>query len=115
MTFGIRTEVEEKEGATLIRLKGRLDATSTPVLEGKMAPFLSKSKVIVLDFAGVDYLSSAGMRLLLSATKKMKAKEGKLLLCALDEEVMELLKMSGFDKILLIYPTEKEALADLSS
>jgi anti-anti-sigma factor len=114
MTFGIATSVEEREGVTIIRLKGRLDATSTPVLEGKIKPFLEKSKMILIDFAEVDYLSSAGMRLLLSATKKIKAKNGKLVFCAIDEDVMEIMKMAGFDRILTIYATEKEALAALA-
>lgn len=113
MGLGIRVAVEEKENVLIVRLDGRLDATSTPVLEGKIKPLLDKSMRILIDFSGVDYLSSAGMRLLLSATKKMKAKNGHLVFCGLSDDVMEIIKMAGFDKILRIFPTEKEALAAL--
>ena len=68
---------------------------------------------LLLDFTDVDYLSSAGMRLLLSATKKLKAREGVLLLSGVGEEVMEIIKMAGFEKILAIFSSEKEALERL--
>ena len=65
---------------------------------------------LLLDFTRVDYLSSAGMRVLLSATKKLKMKRGALILFSVPEESLEVLKMAGFDKILHVCPSEKEAL-----
>ena len=64
----------------------------------------------MLDFTRIDYLSSAGLRILLSATKKLKEKKGTLILFSLQEEVLEIIKMAGFDKILHICLNEKEAL-----
>lgn len=113
MGLGIRVTIEEKGNIVILRLDGRLDATSTPVLEGKIKPVLEKQARVLMDFSDVDYLSSAGMRLLLSAAKKMKAKNGRLVFCGIDEEVMEIIKMAGFDKILEIFSSEQEALAAL--
>lgn len=113
MKLGIQVAVEEKENVVILRLKGRIDATSTPVLESKIRSFLESSSRLLMDFSDVDYLSSAGMRLLLSASKKLKAKNGRLAFCSMGDEVMEIIKMAGFDKILSIYSTEREALAAL--
>lgn len=113
MGIGIRVVIEEKENLAIIRIEGRIDATSTPVLEGKIRPSLEKATRVLMDFSDVDYLSSAGMRLLLAASKKLKAKQGHLVFCCMDDDVMEIIKMAGFDKILSIYKTEEEALKAL--
>lgn len=111
MSVGLRIEVEEIENRILLRIDGRLDAASAPILEKKIDLLLEEHQVhVLLDFLRVDYLSSAGMRLLLSATKKLKAKQGFLILFSLGEEVEEIIKMAGFDKILHICASEKEAL-----
>ena len=111
MTVGLNVKIEEEQGKTIIRVEGRLDAASSPNLENKLNELINAGKKqLLLDFAKVDYLSSAGMRLLLSVTKKLKTIDGKLNFCSINEEVMEIIKMAGFERILAIYPTEKEAL-----
>jgi len=110
MTVGLNVKIEEDKEKTIVRVEGRLDATSAPILENKLSELITgKKKLIILDFAKVDYLSSAGMRLLLSTTKKLKAGDGKLHFCSINEEVMEIIKMAGFERILSIFPTEQEA------
>jgi len=111
MTVGLHIESEEQHGVIILRLDGRLDASSSPILEKALGPYLSKKKNILLDFLKVDYLSSAGMRLLLSTSKKIKAHEGQMALSSMNEEVMEILKMAGFERILNVYPTEESAIA----
>lgn len=111
MAIGLNVSIEEKDKCKLVRLAGRLDATTTPALEGKISKVLDQNKQFMLmDFSKVDYLSSAGMRLLLSATKKLKAHGGKLVFCSMSDEVMEIIKMAGFERILAIYPSEEAAL-----
>jgi len=111
--LGVKVKVEEKEGAVLIRLEGRIDAASTPVLENKIRALLDTKDRILFDFAKVDYLSSAGLRLLLSATKKLKSRGGHLVSCNIADDVMEIIKMAGFERVLSIYSTEQEALTAL--
>ncbi len=102
--------LEEKEEKLIVHLDGRLDAISTPTLDHKLTELIrQKRKKILLDFAHVDYLSSAGMRLLLSATKQLKNREGKLASYSMSEDVLEIIRMAGFERILHIYSSEEEA------
>jgi len=103
---------EEKKGDVLIlRIKGRLDAISSPAAEKKVFDCINSGQSkLLLDFAGVSYLSSAGMRMLLSTTKKLKTLSGKLVVCSITSNVMDVLKMSGFDHVLDLAKTEEEAL-----
>ena len=107
----LKVTIDEQPDRKIVHLAGRLDATTSPALEGKISKILEQKKqTLLVDFAKVDYLSSAGMRVLLAATKKMKAQGGKLAFYAMSDEVMEIIKMAGFERILAIYPTEAEAL-----
>lgn len=110
MSVGISINIEEEKGKTVVRVEGRMDAANSPKLESKLNELVEGGKtLLLLDFAKVDYLSSAGMRLLLSMTKKLSDKGG-LNVCSVNEEVMEIIKMAGFERILNIYRTEQEAL-----
>lgn len=111
MSVGLNLQFEEEQGVTIVRIEGRLDAVESPNLERKLTKAIEEGKKkMVLDFAKVQYLSSAGIRLLLSTTKKLKGAGGALHLCLVGEEVMEIIKMAGFERIIQIYPTEQEAI-----
>ncbi len=114
MSVGLGIQIEEKKGKHLVHIKGRLDAANTPKLELKLNELVSGgSDKVILDFAKIDYLSSAGIRLLLAMAKRLSS-QGGFKLCAIRRDVMEIIKMAGFDRILEIYATEKEALAAFS-
>jgi anti-sigma B factor antagonist/stage II sporulation protein AA (anti-sigma F factor antagonist) len=103
-------EEEKKKNYVLIKLRGRLDAVSSPRFEKKMKEKLDESfRKIGLDFLDVEYLSSSGMRILLSYTKKLLALGGLLVVYNVDEDVMEVLKMAGFDRVIKIVASEKKA------
>ncbi len=111
MGVGIKIELEEIEQRVILRIDGRLDASSAPILERKLNKLLDEHHYsLLLDFTRVDYLSSAGLRVLLSASKKIKEKKGAFTLFSLQDEVLEIVKMAGFDKILHLCSNEKEAL-----
>lgn len=103
---------EKKKGDILIlQLKGRLDAISSPLAEKKVFECINEGfNKLILDFAGIEYLSSAGMRMLLSTTKKLKTLSGKLVVCSIVPNVMDVLKMSGFDHVLELAKTEEDGL-----
>lgn len=106
-------EIKEEyiEGVTILRFKGRLDAISSPAAEKKVFEHINDGQHnILLDFQGVDYLSSAGMRMLLSTTKKLKTISGKLVVCSININVMDVLKMSGFDHVLELAQNQEEGL-----
>lgn len=105
----METHVEEKGDVVVIRLKGRLDAASSPQLEKQINSIIDAGHFkLILNFTQVEYLSSAGMRLMLSISKKLKHLEGKVVACSLSDEVMEVIKMAGFHQVLEIYPSEEE-------
>lgn len=105
----MEAEVEEKGDVVVIRVKGRLDAASSPQLEKKINSIIETGHFkLLLNMADVDYLSSAGMRLMLSISKKLKHLEGKVVACNLNEDVMEVIKMAGFHQVLELYPSEEE-------
>jgi anti-sigma B factor antagonist/stage II sporulation protein AA (anti-sigma F factor antagonist) len=108
---------EERKGEILIlKFKGRLDAVSAPSAEKKVFEAINEGQSkLILDFAGVTYLSSAGMRMLLSTTKKLKTLSGKLVVCSIATNVMDVLKMSGFDHVLDLAKDQDEALRKFTS
>jgi anti-sigma B factor antagonist/stage II sporulation protein AA (anti-sigma F factor antagonist) len=111
---GLNISTDEQNSKVVLRLDGRLDAATVVKLEEALNQHIeNKHYKILLDFQKVDYLSSAAMRLLLSITKKLKNVGGKLALTHLHDDVMEIIKMAGFDAILSIHEKEKEALESL--
>jgi anti-sigma B factor antagonist/stage II sporulation protein AA (anti-sigma F factor antagonist) len=103
---------EEKKGnVTILKFKGRLDAITSPKIEKRVFESINNGQhQILLNFAEVDYLSSAGMRMLLATTKKLKSLSGKLVLCSVNPSVMDILRMSGFDHVLEITADQEMAL-----
>ncbi len=108
---------ENREDDVLVlRVDGRLDAASAPLLERKVNTVIEGGQArLVLNFERVTYLSSAGMRLLLAVSKKLSALQGRMVVASVNDEVMEVLKMAGFDQLLEFAHTESEALSKLKS
>lgn len=93
-------QMEKKNDTAILKLDGRLDTTTAPQLEKTVAE-LEDVKQLVLDMSGIAYISSAGLRVLLGAQKKM-AKLGGMKLTGVCDTVMEVLEMTGFVDILVI-------------
>lgn len=104
---------EIKEGAFLVLVAtGRMDAITAPEFEAKcMSCLEAGEKRLVVDLSALEYISSAGLRSILSSAKKLKAQGGDLAFCALSGIVAEVFAMSGFAKLLPVFPTRQEALA----
>ncbi len=102
---------ESKDDVLVIKMSGRLDALSSPIAEKKVFDHIHEGHIkILIDLSEVDYLSSAGLRMLLSTSKKLKTLAGKLVLFSVTSNVMDVLKMSGFDHVLEIVVTQEEGL-----
>ena len=97
MTIEIKRNAEE----TIIELGGRLDTTTAPVLDKTINEDVADAKKLVLDIKGLEYISSAGLRVLLSAQKKLQ-KVGSMKVINVCEEGMEVFEMTGFADILVI-------------
>ncbi len=110
MILGLEIKVEEIDKIIILRLFGRIDASSSPLLQNRLNNLLKEGhERVLLDFSNIDYLSSAGLRVLLSFTKKYKKK---VAIFSVTEEVLDIIKLTGFDKILDIYKSEKEAILE---
>ena len=97
MTIEIKRNSEE----TIIELAGRLDTTTAPALDKTINNDVEGTTKLVLDFKNLEYISSAGLRVLLSAQKRMQ-KSGSMKVTNVCEEVMEVFEMTGFADILTI-------------
>ena len=97
MTIEIKRNAEE----TIIELVGRLDTTTAPALDKTIQEDIGDTKNLILDAKGLEYISSAGLRVLLGAQKKMQ-KIGSMKVINVCEEVMEVFEMTGFADILTI-------------
>ena len=107
-------EIEtRKEGnVTVVSVTGKMDAVSAPVLEKELSQLMADGeKGFVVDLGDLDYISSAGLRVILATAKRLKEKEGKILLASLQDMVKEVFEISGFSAIIPIYESVESALS----
>ena len=105
--------IEKKQNdISIFEVSGRLDSNTSPELEKQLFDAIEKgSKNVIVDFEGLDYISSAGLRVILKATKTLKGSDGIFVLCSLKDYVKEVFEISGFDSYLPIASTMDEALS----
>ena len=94
--------IKKAEGTTLhLALEGRLDTTTAPQLEGELKSAMNGITELTMDFEKLEYLSSAGLRVLLAAQKTMN-KQGKMMIRHVNETIHEVFEVTGFIDILTI-------------
>jgi anti-sigma B factor antagonist len=103
--------VEEKQGVIYtFKIKGRLDSNTSQEFEKRVFDVITNgTKSVIIDFKDLDYISSAGLRVILKATKALKREDGKIMLCAMQDYVKEVFEIAGFDSFLPIVPTLDDA------
>ena len=94
-------EIEKNATETIIRIAGRLNTITAPVLDKTIQEDIGDTKNLILDMKNLEYISSAGLRVLLGAQKKMQ-KIGAMKVVNVCQEVMEVLEMTGFADMLVI-------------
>ena len=94
-------EIKKNNQETIIEIVGRLDTITAPALDKTINEDLGDTKNLVLDVKGMEYISSAGLRVLLGAQKKMQ-KIGSMKVKNVCAEVMDVFEMTGFADILVI-------------
>lgn len=106
-------EVKKEESYTVISLCGALDGTTSQDVYEKITPAISENVDIIFEMKGCEYVSSAGLRVLLMAAKQLKKNGGKGVFVNLSSEIEEVMQMTGFDNIFKSYNSMKDALVDL--
>ena len=111
----VQVSIHRHADATVVTLVGRIDHQTASQLEAALAPVLTAAGVsrnaVVLDFAGIDYISSVGLRVLMIAAKQMRERQAQLLVAALQSVVVEIFAISRFNRILTVTATLDDALA----
>ncbi len=107
MNITNRTE----KGYLIIAVDGRLDAITAPVLEKECGNWIEQgNQKLIFDFAALEYISSAGLRVILATAKKVKGPGGSLALCSLTGLVEEVISVSGFDSFMPVYADVEKAM-----
>ncbi len=95
----------------IVQIEGRLDTTNYGELEHHLSSLTDKKELIILlDLEKMEYISSSGLRILLMFLKKLKALEGRFMLCGLSKDIKEIFEISGFINIFEIFENQEEAL-----
>ena len=106
----------EENGIVNLSISGRLDAVSAVEADKEFNSVLDSGKTkLLIDLAELEYISSAGLRVLLVVAKRIQQKGGKVVLCKLAENVKEVFEISGFSSIFKIFPVTDEAKTFLNS
>jgi anti-anti-sigma factor len=104
----------KKHGVIVLGVAGRIDASNAGVFEEKLLGLIAAGDTrFVVDCSQLDYISSAGLRTLLVAAKRLTPRGGKLSLSAPKDLIREILDIAGFSSIIPIYRTQEDALAAL--
>ena len=104
------SEKKEKD-ITILAISGRLDTLSSGSLDEKLKELTNNNlNKIVIDFSELDFISSSGLRVLLTIAKKVKSTSGYLALSALKDHVKEVFDVAGFTMLFSIFPSQQDAI-----
>ena len=104
-------------GVVVAKPAGRIDQTSAASLESTLSAFWERQDVaaLLLDFTGVEYISSVGLRVLMIAARQMRARRARIAVAGLQSIVAEIFSISRFNAVVEVFPSVRDALASLSS
>jgi len=107
---------DRQQGVVIVAPSGRVDSTTSSSLEQRLNALLAAGdRRIVVDFGGVDYISSAGLRVMLTLAKKTRDTRGALALCALGDSVREVFTLAGFLPLFSVEADRASALARVAA
>ena len=107
-------KIRKESGVVVASVKGRINAVTAPDFENQVLESIGDNeKTLIINFSELEYISSAGLRVILATAKKLKAKQGDILLAELKGAVKDVFELSGFHSIFNIFDTEKEALENI--
>lgn len=102
MVLGLQVNKETIGDSLIVHIKGDLNVKTSPILEDELTKSISGVKELVLNFADVEYISSAGLRVLLALEKTMRRQSGKMTLRNVNPAVKEIIRLAGFLQVMHI-------------
>ena len=106
---------QKENDVLIVEISGRLDANTSSELQERLVRFIDGGdSVMAIDCSRLDYISSAGLRVFLTALKKANTVNGKLAIFACRDNIKQIFDISGFKSILKLYDTKSEAVSGLS-
>ena len=100
------------DGVLVLTLTGRLDSSTAPEFGRRLNALVERGETkVAIDFAGLDYISSAGLAALLAATKALRAKRGDIVLAGVNDRIRQVFQMSGFVSLYRMFPNIAAATA----
>jgi anti-anti-sigma factor len=102
------------DGVLILAPAGRVDSTTAAALDDALRPASDERRLIV-DLSGVEYMSSAGLRVLLVVAKRTRASAGQLVLCGLTDPVRQVFELAGFLPLFTVEPSRDRAIARLNT
>ena len=108
----MKIEVRDSNDVKILEFEGNLDTNTSPDAEATINELIDNgSTKLLANFEELNFISSAGLRVLLATAKKLRGTGGDLRICALNPTVQEVFDISGFGSILSVYSSESEALS----
>jgi anti-sigma B factor antagonist len=111
----VEVKINTVKDITLVELNGDLDGSSAPAAQAKILPLATPSCRILLDMSKVPYMSSAGLRMLLSTYRQLASRDGRIVLVGLSEDIQDTMSATGFLKYFTVCSTVETGLATLQN
>jgi anti-sigma B factor antagonist len=110
----MKVTLSQEKGVNVVSIEGSIDGKTAPMIRQEIGPTLESAKTVILDLSKVDYLSSAGLRLLLLIYREFSAKSGKLVLLGVSDDIRTVMSHTGFLNFFTLAGSMPEALQAIS-
>jgi anti-sigma B factor antagonist len=102
-------QVRQEDGIDIVELEGSVDGKTAPEIREQLRPVLSSSQKVILDMTGVNYLSSAGLRLLLLTYREVAAHKGRVVLVGVSQDIKTVMSHTGFLSFFTLAESREQA------
>ncbi len=104
---------KDHDQVKIVYIPGQMDTNTSPDVQNQLTQLINAGATrMLINLEDLNYISSAGLRVLLSTAKQLKSCSGELRICSLNEMAQEVFDISGFNNILNVFKTEEDALTD---
>ena len=111
----MQLHIEPQNGTLVVAVEGRIDGSNAMEFQSTVHTGLGDNKgPLLIDCKDLAYISSAGLRAILSLARTLQRREGKFAICSLPGMIAQIFQTSGFDRIIAVHATREEALLDLA-